>query len=452
MTKSVNLRELILLILLEIEEKEAYSHLVIRNVLLKYQYLEKKERAFIKRVAEGTLENKMLLDYIINQYSSVKINKMKPVVRNLLRSAVYQLKYMDSVPASAICNESVKLAQKKGFQNLKGFVNGVLRTISRNIDVIVYPDEQLDELLYLSTMYSVPEWIIKTWLKEYDYMTVKTILEAFLQEHATSIRCNQSILSKDLLKSKLIEEGVFVEELEEVAGAFRISQYDTLHRLPSFLKGYFQVQDLSSMLVGEVADPKEGAVVLDVCASPGGKSLHIADKLNHTGYVEARDVSEYKVELIEENKERIGFSNVSVRIWDACVFDETWMEKADIVIADLPCSGLGVIGKKTDIKYKMTEKKQKDLVQLQKNMLSVIKHYVKPGGILIYSTCTIHRKENQDMLDWFLQEEKDFSLESMDSCLPEAFRGETTKKGYLQLLTGIHPCDGFFLAKLRRKQ
>lgn len=450
-TKAVNSRELVLMILLEVEEKDSYSHLVIRNVLDKYQFLEKQERAFIKRVSEGTIENRILLDFVINQFSKVKVNKMKPVIRNILRSAVYQIKYMDSIPSSAICNEAVKLAQKKGFHNLKGFVNGVLRNIIRNWDLLLFPDEEMDEITFLSTMYSMPEWIVKKWLSEYDYMTVKTILEAYLEEHATSIRCNLSKVKKEDFITILKGEGLRVTESDYLPYAFSISGYDYLNRLQSFQDGLFQVQDLSSMMVGEVASPFEGSYVIDVCAAPGGKSLHIADKMNQTGIVEARDVSDYKVSLIEENREKTGFQNVITKVWDARQLDEDLVAKADILIADLPCSGLGVIGKKTDIKYNMTEEKQLELVKLQRDILSTVQQYVKPGGILIYSTCTINKEENMENVEWFLKEFP-FKLEPIDSYLAKELQSDSTKEGFIQLLPGVHSCDGFFIARLKRME
>ena len=279
MTKAINERELILGILLEITRDGEYAHIALRNTLSKYQYLEKRERAFITRVVEGTLEHMMEIDYIINQFSKVKVNKMKPVIRTILRSAVYQILYMDSVPNSAVCNEAVKLAAKKGFVNLKGFVNGVLRNIDRNVNDIQYP-KQDNMVEYLSIKYSMPTWILEKWKKSYDWETIERILQGFLQEKGTIIRCNLNRISKEDLKKKLEAEGVTVTQHPYLEYALEISGYDYLGDLESFEDGDFQVQDLSSMLVAEIAAPKEGDYVIDVCAAPGGKSLHIADKLH----------------------------------------------------------------------------------------------------------------------------------------------------------------------------
>lgn len=450
MTKAINERELILGILLEITRDGEYAHIALRNTLSKYQYLEKRERAFITRVVEGTLEHMMEIDYIINQFSKVKVNKMKPVIRTILRSAVYQILYMDSVPNSAVCNEAVKLAAKKGFVNLKGFVNGVLRNIDRNVNDIQYP-KQDNMVEYLSIKYSMPTWILEKWKKSYDWETIERILQGFLQEKGTIIRCNLNRISKEDLKKKLEAEGVTVTQHPYLEYALEISGYDYLGDLESFEDGDFQVQDLSSMLVAEIAAPKEGDYVIDVCAAPGGKSLHIADKLHGTGHVEARDLTDYKVDLIWDNTERSQMKNVEAVRHDALVYDEDSKEKADIVIADLPCSGLGVIGKKADIKYKMTEETQRELAKLQKNILQIVHRYVKPGGTLVYSTCTINEEENMENVRWFLQQNPEFESVSVEPVLCEELK-KSVKEGCLQLLPGIHESDGFFIAAFRKNK
>jgi len=410
-------RELVLDILLSITRDGEYSHIALRRVLDKYGYLEKKERAFITRVTEGTLERMLELDFIINQFSKVPVNKMKPVIRTIIRSAVYQMKYMDSVPNSAVCNEAVKLAVKRGFVNLKGFVNGLLRNIERNLDTIKYPDRS-DILAYLSITYSMPEWILKQWLSDYSEEVVEQILKEFLKEKPLSVRFNEKRISKAELMQKLMHEGVQACEHPTLPYALLLSGIDYLGALPSFCGGDFQVQDISSMKVAEAAVPRPGDYIIDVCAAPGGKSLHLAEKLDGTGMVEARDLTEAKVGLIEENIHRTGLKNIRVVRQDATEYTVDAKEKADIVIADLPCSGLGVLGRKTDLKYKMTEALQKQLVELQRQILSVVKAYVKPGGKLIYSTCTIHRAENQENAAWFAGKYQDFKLLSEKQILP----------------------------------
>ena len=432
MQASVNERELVLDMLLQITRDGEYSHIVIKNVLDKYQYLDKRERAFITRVVNGTLERMIEIDYIINLFSKVKVNKMKPLIRTILRSSVYQMKYMDSVPDSAICNEAVKLAGKRGFVNLKGFVNGVLRNISRNLDKINYPDEK-DKVSYLSVKYSLPEWLVKQWLNVYDEETVKTIGSAFLEEKPLTVRFNERKIKKEDLVGILKKEGVTVGEVPEIPCALYLSGYDHLSALPSFCEGLYQVQDLSSMQVALWSGVKEGDQVLDVCAAPGGKSIHIAELLNGTGHVEARDLTEYKVDLLRDNIERSGLTNIEAVCQDATVYDPDKTKSADIVIADLPCSGLGVLGKKPDLRYKMNEKTEADVVELQRKILSVVTDSVKPDGKLLYSTCTIHREENEGNVEWFLKEYPEFELVKDKQMIPGKDTG-----------------DGFYIAIIKR--
>lgn len=449
MTKSVTERGLVLALLMDITKNHVPCHIALRNVLGKYQYMDKKERSFITRVTEGTLEHMLEIDYIINQFSKTKVNKMKPVIRNLIRSAVYQLKYMDSVPNSAVCNEAVKLAKKKGFATLGGFVNGVLRNIARNLDDIRYPDES-DLKEYLEIKYSMPAWILNQWLPIYGRETTEKMLLSFQEETPLCIRCNLAKTTPEQLKKELQAEGAEVKEHPYLPYAFYIWGYDYLGELASFREGLFYVQDISSMMVAEAANPEKGDKIIDVCAAPGGKSLHLAQKLEGTGDVEARDLTEYKVELIEENIFKSGLSNIHARQMDALVSDEDSLEKADIVIADLPCSGLGVIGKKPDLKYNMTKEQAEELAALQRKMLSIVKNYVKPGGTLIYSTCTVREEENMGNVRWFLETFPEFSAASVEETFSDVLKGEV-KEGCVQFLPGVHKSDGFFLAKFQKR-
>ena len=428
-SSTINIRELVLGILLAVTRDGEYSHIAIRNTLDKYQYLEKQERSFIKRVCEGTLEHMIWIDYVINQFSKVSVDKMKPVIRCILRSSVYELKYMDAVRASATCNEAVKLAQKKGFYNLKGFVNGVLRNISRNMEHITLQDKEKNPIEYLSITYSMPIWILNMWQKSFTIEQIEVFLEAFLTEMPTSIRVNTLKITKEELKKELEAEQIHVID-EGQENALFIENYDFLKKIPAFQEGKFYVQDISSMQVARWANPKKGDYILDVCAAPGGKSIHLAELMEGTGSVEARDLTVYKVSLIQENIKRCQLHNIYAVVADARILEEEKIGKADIVIADLPCSGLGVLGKKPDIKYKITEKICKELSTIQKEILHIVCQYVKPNGTLIYSTCTINKEENEENIAWFLQKHPRFQLEKQQQIFPKK---------------GKH--DGFFLAK-----
>lgn len=452
MTNSQNLREMALEILVESEKTGAYPNVLLKQMLDKFEFMEKQERAFLTRLTEGTVERRITLDYYLDQVSKTPVHKMKPVIRSLMRMAAYQIFFMDSVPDHAACSEAVKLARKKGFATLKGFVNGVLRNLIRQKENLSLPEEAKDPVRFLSVSDSVPEWLVEKIIEDRGMDAAKAMFSSMYEDvGTTTIRVNNSRISTEECAKCLEEENVHVKKAPYVENALEISGYDSLNGLESFQKGYYQVQDVSSMLVGLCADPKKGDYVIDVCAAPGGKSIHAADLLEGTGHVEARDLTPYKVSLIKENIVRCGFSNLTAKCADACVCDESARESADIVIADLPCSGLGVLKKKSDIKYRMSPQQIEELVKLQRSILKNAATYVKPGGTLIYSTCTVTKEENEQQVEWIL---KNLPLEpiALEGCICEELLGENRESCFLQLLPGREKTDGFFLAKFRKKE
>ena len=427
----MNTRDLVLSMLKEIYAGNEFSHILLRQVLEKYDYLESNEKAFIKRLTEGTLERTIELDYVINQFSKTPVNKMKPLIRALMRMSVYQILYMDSVPDSAVCNEAVKLAALHKFTSLKGFVNGVLRNIVRNKEQISYPDKQKEFKKYLSVICSLPEWMVEHFIREYGREKAEKICMGLLQEKPVTVRVKESLTVEE--KQQLLDcwkqQGIKIQQHPYLSYAYVLEKTEGVRNMAGFEEGMFMVQDVSSMLVAHVAGVKPEMQILDVCAAPGGKATHAAEKLEGSGQVIARDLTEYKVGLIQENIFRSGLTNIEAVQWDATVLHEESKEKADIVIADLPCSGLGVLGKKTDLKYKITEAMQSDLVKLQRKMLAVVNSYVKPGGKLLYSTCTIHKEENEENTAWFLKNHPEFKLVKEKQMLP-----------------GVDGGDGFYIA------
>ncbi|MBR5267237.1 MAG: 16S rRNA (cytosine(967)-C(5))-methyltransferase RsmB [Lachnospiraceae bacterium] len=436
-----NSREIVLDILMEILEKGNLSHLVLKQALEKYQYLEKQDRAFITRITEGTLEYLIQIDSVINRYSKVKVNKMKPVIRTLLRMSVYQILYMERVPDSAVCNEAVKLAKKRKFQGLTGFVNGVLRNISREKEQLSFASP--------AERFSIPQWMFSMWEQDFGKDRAEKIASSFLEDRPLTVRCNTSRASVEVIMESLKAQGIQVEKSALSDTMLAIHGYDYLETVQAFAEGLITVQDTSSSLVGVIAAPEKGSFVLDVCSAPGGKSMHVADLMNGTGLVESRDLTEYKIMLVEENIARCGFENMQTKVWDATEFDAEMEGRADIVIADLPCSGLGIIGKKPDIKMRLKEEELDELAKLQKEILSVVSRYVKPGGKLIYSTCTINKKENEENAAWIL-ENLPFKKKEIASVLPEVLKHDCVEN-QIQLLPGIHPCDGFFIAAFERE-
>lgn len=446
-----NTRDTAFQILYQVLEEGEYSHLVLAKMLKEEAEADKRDRAFVTRLVEGTLERLLTLDYMLNQVSKTPVKKMKPVIRTILRMSVYQLRFMDAVPDSAVCNEAVKLAKAKGFHGLSGFVNGVLRNVARSRadweKDSFYPDKTKKPISFLSIRYSMPEWLCEYFIKEYGESAEK-IAEGSQRDPVTTIRCNKSRCSEEELISRLRAHGFTVEKGAYAKGAWYLSGYDMLEKIPEFSEGLFQVQDESSMLVVELAGLKKDDLVVDVCSAPGGKALHAANVLTELGggSVIARDVSEKKTALIIENKERLCADNIVIQVQDATKPDETLFGKADVVIADLPCSGIGIMAKKPEIRYRVTKEDQESLVRLQKEILSVVHQYVKPGGILMYSTCTINKRENEENAKEVC-EKYGFVPELPNQLLPEGLRREGD---FLQLLPGVHACDGFFIARLRK--
>jgi len=427
-----NTREIILDTLLAIERGEAFSHKLIKAVLDKYDYLDGREKAFIKRVTEGSLERQIELDYYLNHFSSVPVRKMKPLIRCLLRMSTYQLLFMDAIPDSAVCNEACKLAAKRKFHNLKGFVNGVLRNIAKNKDNLPMPDAERDKAEFYSVKYSMPKWLVEYWMDAYGEETTVSLLEGVLKIHPVSLRFRIDLSSeeKESLIAAMEAEGVRLTQSPYLPYVYQLEDVESVSSLPGFDEGVFTVQDVSSALAVEAADIQPGDFVMDICAAPGGKSILAAEKADK---VLSRDISQAKTSVIEENIQRMQQDNIAVEVHDATIFDEAYREKADVVIMDVPCSGLGVIGKKRDIKYHVTPESLIDIVALQRQIVENSWQYVKPGGILLYSTCTINPKENEEMVEWIIGK---FPFE------PEAQK---------QIFPGIMEADGFFYARLRRK-
>lgn len=448
-TQNINIRRLALESLIEILENNRPLHLVMAGFFDKYQFLDKKDRAFYKSLIFSTVENVYYIDFVIDHFSKVKHDKMKPVIRDLIRMSAAQILYMDRVPDSAAINEAVKIAKKKSFAGLTGFVNAVLRNISRMKDEPVMPDGK-DEIYYLSVMYSVPCWVVREWLEYYGKEEAVKILEALRNnKNELTIRPDTLKTDRDELAERLKSNGLEVAYGKIAHNSLTVRGVDRLTQLEEFRQGLFYVQDESSQLCVECAGIEPGMTVLDVCAAPGGKSLYAAEFLKGKGLVVARDLTSYKASLIEENIRRMDAENIKVEVWDALAADEKMIEKADVVFADLPCSGLGVMSGKPDIRLKAKEENSIELSKLQKDILTVVSGYVKPGGALIYSTCTNTRRENIENFE-FIKDNTGLLPESLDEFLPKELLSGTTAKGYIELKPKEYGQDGFFISRFRK--
>ncbi len=416
------------LTLMDVENKRSYSNIALNHQI---QRNRPDNPAFVRELVYGVLKNKMLLDYVVDHLVPTGSSKLKMQGLNILRMGLYQLSNMGSVPEYAAVNETVNLA-KKFCKGRDGFINGVLRTYIRNKYSISLPDRAEDEVKYLSIKYSYEPWIIELWLKEYDVEFVEELLKAGNETPQTVIRLNwQKVMKKDLIKN-LTEKGFEVEEGKLSPNALYVKGSNLLNT-QMYRMGMFSVQDESSQLATIMLDPKHGDFVMDVCAAPGGKTLAIAERMNNTGTVLASDVYTRKVALIEKEVKRLGLSNVKTRTYDATKVDTALIGKADKVIVDAPCTGLGVVRRKPEIKYKKWTWEMDSLPRKQLAILSSSSKYVKMGGTLLYCTCTINADENERVVTDFLRKNKDF-----------------VSKEVVKLYPHIDGTDGFFICKMTR--
>lgn len=439
-------RELVSEILLEITHNDGYNSVVLRNVLKNNDDIGSQNKNFITEVVNGTLRNIYYIDHIIGQFSKTPIKKIKPYILATLRSSIYQMCFMNT-PNSAACNEAVKLIEKKGFTQLKPYVNGVLRNISRNIDNIELPKKDTAE--YISVLYSHPLWIVNMWIAYYGFETTEAICKENSLPPKVSICVNTLKTSYEELQKILEDEGITTEKGKYLENAMYLKSTSNIGNLDSFKNGLFHVQDESSQIAVEVLDPKENEKVLDLCSAPGGKTFTICEKMKNTGEVIACDIFQHKLKLIEDGATRLELSSIKTKLQDGTIFVDEFENHFDKVLVDAPCSGLGLLRKKPDIRTKKTGNEIDELTKIQREILENASKYVKVGGSLVYSTCTLSKKENEKNIEWFLKEFTDFEIENISNTL-EIFEKE--ENGYVTLLPNIYKTDGFFISKMIRKR
>ena len=468
----INEREVALDLLIRIEQGKKHSHILIRETLDRYASTPAAQRSFIKRLTEGTLERKLELDEVIRLHLKDPDKKLKTAVRCLLRMSIYQIYYMDSVPDHAACNEAVKLLKKRGLEFQSGFVNGMLRSIIR--DRQGQPEKTTDRSEDMSIRYSMPELIVDLWKHQLGKEECEKLLESLLEIRPVSIRLRSDLSDADreTLVTSMRRQGAKIENGRWFSSALRL-QGAAPATLPGFAEGLWTIQDESSMMVVPSAGLRGTETVFDLCAAPGGKAMHAAEMLP-AGKVYAFDISGEKIMKIRENAARMKLDNIRTAVKDAGKPVPEMDGRADAVLCDVPCSGLGVIGKKRDIKYNISQEKLAGLYYLQKRILKNAVRYVRPGGVLIYSTCTINRAENEDMAR-YIEEELGLLPDPLAALLPEGLSGDLKRwkfssvgsgekkrtKGQLifsedgnmlQLLPHKHGTDGFFLARFKRPE
>ncbi len=417
--------------------KGGYSNILLDKALSRSD-MNDQERVFCAALYYGVLERKITLDHIISKYSKIKIKKINPVILNILRTGIYQLEFMDNVPDSAAVNESVNIAKKMKLSKLSGFVNAVMRSFIRSNKEIGYPDEKIQ---FLSIKYSAPQWLVKLLCKNYKDSQVSSLLESSVQKPPITINLNTLKGTVDEILSNISGLELKPTVLD---GCFEVLVGNPVNS-EGFKKGLFHVQDIASRLCCMALEPRPGEIILDVCAAPGGKTFTLAELSKDKAEIHAYDIHEHRVKLIKKGAERLGISSVKAEVGNAAVYDEN-IPLANKILCDVPCSGMGVIRRKPEIKYKNYEEFEK-LPEIQYNILENASKYLKIGGELVYSTCTVVPEENEAVIDRFLRRHKNFEGISFLEKIGEPFGGYKTT-----LFPENFGCDGFFISKIKRME
>ncbi|WP_161820888.1 16S rRNA (cytosine(967)-C(5))-methyltransferase RsmB [Sporotomaculum syntrophicum] len=441
-------REAALQVLLAVEEREAYANLAL-GVLLDKLEPGKLDRSFITELVYGTLRAQNTLDWALSHYLRRPLSGLSSAVRNILRLGAYQLIFMDRVPDSAAVNESAKLARRHGHEGIVKFVNGVLRNLARGKERLSYPDPGDDPVRYIALRYSHPDWLVRRWLKDFGYSETEALCAANNQPAPNTVRVNTLKTSAAELMERLTGLGVTSQRGQYAADCLQLQGFVSLGSLAPFKEGQFQAQDESSILVGQAVNPTPGSQVLDVASAPGGKATHLAQLMQNQGEILALDVHEHKIKLITENCRRLGVEIVQPVLADARQIPARYTGWADYVLVDAPCSGLGVLRRRPDARWRKQEEQIAALAELQAQILASAAAALKPGGVLVYSTCTITREENLGQVELFLEQHPEFKWDTLAGLLPGALdQDETLDRGYLQILPHVHGLDGFFMARL----
>lgn len=442
-------REVAFNILYDIYLNGAFSNISIKKNL--EVELNNKDESLVREIVYGVLENELYIDYIIAKASNIKLRKIHNKILIILKIGVYQLLFMDRIPDSAAVNESVNLAKKHGHKGSIGFVNGILRNISKNKEKFLEINIK-DKVDYISIKYSHPKWMVKRWIKEYGADFTEELCKKNNEYPELNIRVNTLKTNKDDLKRKLSNKGFIVRDAKYANDSLIIENPIRITDLDEFKSGLFIIQDESSALVGQIMNPLPGSNVIDLCSAPGGKATHLAQIMNNKGEIIALDIYEHKIKLIEHNAKRLGIDIIKTKLGDAQKLDGNLINTADYLLVDAPCSGLGLLQRKPEIKRNRNENDIKNLMDIQYIILNNAKEYIKVGGILVYSTCTIEKDENINTINRFLQENNNFKLVNIEENISNKDKINTLEYGYIQLFPHIHNTDGFFIAKMIKER
>ena len=442
----MNPREIALKIINDVNTNSAYANISLDREIKKHELVSEQDRRFITELVYGTVKAGKTIDWILGKYLSRPLKKVSPIIQDILRMGIYQIFFMSKIPPSAACNQAVELAKKYGHSGTVKFVNGVLRNAVRSPEKAQFPDRNTDPELFLALTYFHPQWLIKRWIKKLGFIDTEKLCIFNNSAPPLCLRTNTLKQTRaELLKILATEEMEVVASTVVPEGIICL-KHPNLSSLESLKQGLFQIQDESSMLVAHIVAPTENDIIIDACSAPGGKTTHMATLMNNTGKIIATDIYQHKLDKIKENATKLGLTNIEPTLLDAKLLHTQYQNFADKVLVDAPCSGLGVIRRKPDSRWRKEEELIKELPTLQQEILNSAAKCVKPGGVLVYSTCTTEEEENQTVIYQFLQDNKNFQLEVTGQFLPIT---KTTQE-LIQIWPHNDKMDGFFIARMKR--
>ncbi len=435
------MRKLALNILTQTEQNDAYLNLVFEDAL-KDATLSSSDVGFVKELVFGVFRNKILLDYIIRKNSSIRLKKIDPKVLNILRCGAYQILFMDKVPDHAAVSEAVKLSKKCASPKTVSFVNAVLRSIIRTCENGIDLKDIKDKTEYLSVKYSYPYALAEFFVKNFGD-DASELMSAGNKTPELCVRVNTLRITREDFKKKLDELDIVYRDTPYTDCGLYL--FGATAKKRKSLEGLFTVQDQSSQLAAIALSPEPKSFVLDLCSAPGGKTTHLAELMENRGKIIASDIYETRLKSVDALSQKLGISIIETACKDASVVDKSLIGKADYILADVPCSGLGIIRRKPDIKYKENITDFLELYEIQKNILECAYQYLKRGGAMVYSTCTVNKGENIEMINAFLQKHPDMVLDEIKNV-------PFTNEGYLEIFPHIHNSDGFFVCRMKKQE
>ena len=438
-------REIALKTLYKIDKEGAYSNIALNEVLNNNRnQIDDRDIGFISEIVYGTVTWKLTIDTIIEKYSSIKLKKISVWILNILRMGVYQIVFLNKVPKSAAVNESVNLAKRYGHRGSSNFVNAILRKIDKKDYEAFSKVEKVNERISLLT--SMPIWIVDELLKEKSEDEVLEICKCSNVKPKVCIRINKLKTSKEELKKKLTKENIKFED-GIIEDFLILDKVKNIENLDLFKQGMFTIQDEAAGLTAKILNPKQGESVLDCCSAPGGKTTYMAEIMKNTGSIKAWDIYEHRTKLIDKTAKRLGISIINTEVQDATRYKEEYVEKFDKILLDVPCLGIGVLKRKPDIKWHRNKEDIKEITKLQKEILNTCSKYLKKGGELVYSTCSILKEENGNIVDEFLEKNTNFEIVKYNLDNENYFRKFVKDDRYIQVYQN-DKTDGFFICKM----